>query len=73
MKHFYCSCSRSKHDKQTTTSLSFFYCSQSTANNDQFRVNTQDLLSYNLIKHRDGHKEQNIGQPELNNESNGEL
>ena len=41
-----------------------FYCSQSTANNDQFRVNTQDLLSYNLIKHRDGHKEQNTGQPE---------
>ena len=41
-----------------------FYCSQSTANNDQFRVNTQDLLSYNLIKHRDGHKEQNIGQSE---------
>ena len=41
-----------------------FYCSQSTTNNDQFRVNTQDLLSYNLIKHRDGHKEQNIGQPE---------
>ena len=24
----------------------------------------QDLLSYNLIKHRDGHKEQNNGQPE---------
>ena len=41
-----------------------FYCSQSTANNDQFRVNTQDHLSYNLIKHRDGHKEQNTGQPE---------
>ena len=49
---------------QTTSSLSFFYCSQSTANNDQFRVNTQDHLSYNLIKHRDGHKEQNTGQPE---------
>ena len=32
-------------------------------NNDQFHVNTHDLLSYNLIKHRDGHKEQNIGQP----------
>ena len=73
MKHFYCSCSRSKHDKQTTTSLSFFYCSQSTTNNDQSHVNTQHLLSYNLIKHHDGHKEQNIGQPELNNESNGEL
>ena len=27
-------------------------------------MNTQNLLSYNLIKHRDGHKEQNIGQPE---------
>ena len=27
-------------------------------------MNTQDLLSYNLIKHRDGHKEQNTGQPE---------
>ena len=27
-------------------------------------MNTQDLLTYNLIKHRDGHKEQNIGQPE---------
>ena len=27
-------------------------------------MNTQDLLSYNLIKRRDGHKEQNIGQPE---------
>ena len=26
--------------------------------------NDQDLLSYNLIKHRDGHKEQNTGQPE---------
>ena len=61
MKHFYCSCSRSKHDKQTMTSLSFSYCSQCTTNNDQFRVNTQDLLSYNLIKHRGGHKEQNIG------------
>ena len=60
----HCSCSRSKHDKQITTSLSFFYCSQSTTNNDQFRVNSQDLLSYNLIKHCDGHKEQNIGQPE---------
>ena len=42
----------------------FFYCSHSTTNNDQFCVNTQDLLSYNLIKHRDGHKEQNTGQPE---------
>ena len=34
-------------------------------NNDQFRVNTQDLLSYNLITHRDSHKEQNTGQPEM--------
>ena len=33
-------------------------------NNDQFRVNTQDLLFYNLIKHHDGHKEQNTGQTE---------
>ena len=65
MKHFYCSCSRSKHDKHRLRAVShFFYCSQSTTNNDQFRVNTQDLLSYNLIKHRDGHKEQNTGQPE---------
>ena len=39
-------------------SLSFFYCLQSTTNNDQFHVNTQDLLSHNLIKHHDGHKEQ---------------
>ena len=64
MKHFYCSCSGSKHDKQTTTSLSFFYCTQSFRNIGQFRVNTQDLLSYDLLKHRDGHKEQNIGQHE---------
>ena len=41
-----------------------FYCSQSTTNNDQFCVNTQALLSYNIIKHRDGHKERNTGQPE---------
>ena len=27
-------------------------------------MNTQDLLSYNLIKRLDGHKEQNTGQPE---------
>ena len=32
----------------------FFYCSQSVTNNDQFRVNTQDLWSC-LIKHN-GHK-----------------
>ena len=41
-----------------------FYCSQSMTNNHQFRVHTQDLLSYNLIKHHDGHKEQNTGQPD---------
>ena len=65
MKHFYCSCSRSKHDQHRLLVVShFFYCSQSTTKNHQFRVNTQDLLSYNLIKHRDGHKEQNTGQPE---------
>ena len=46
-------------------SLSFFYCSQSTTNNDQFHVNTQDLLSCNLVKHRDGHKEQNTSQPQM--------
>ena len=39
-----------------------FYCSQSTTNNDQFRVNTQDLW-YNLVK-QNGHKEQNSPQPE---------
>ena len=36
---------------QTTSTLSFFHCSQSTTNYDQFRVNTQDLWPY-LIKHR---------------------
>ena len=65
MKHFYCSCSRSKHDKHRLRAGShFFYCSQCTTNDDQFRVNTEDLLSYNLIKHRDDHKEQNTGQPD---------
>ena len=34
----------------------FVYCSQSTTNNDQFRVNTQDLWSY--IIQQNGHKEQ---------------
>ena len=52
-------------DKHRLRAVShFFYCSQSSTNNNQFCVNIQDLLSYNLIKHRDGHKEQNIGQPE---------
>ena len=67
MKHFYCSCSRSKHDKHRLRPVSHFFTVRSLRqimNNDQFRVNTQDLLSYNLIKHSDGHKEQNIGQPE---------
>ena len=55
---------QTEHDKQRLRAVShFFYCSQSTTNNDQFRMNTQDLLSHNLIKHRDGHKEQNTGWP----------
>ena len=40
----------------------FSYCSQSKANNDQFRVNSQNPCSY-LIKHN-GHKEQTSRQPE---------
>ena len=45
MKHFYCFCSRSKHDKHRPRAVSHsFHFSQSTTNNDQFRVNTQDLF-----------------------------
>ena len=40
-----------------------FYCSQSTTNNDQVRVNPQDLWSY-LIKHN-GREEQNSRHPEV--------
>ena len=42
----------------------FFYCLQSTANNDRFRVNTQNLCSY-LIK--------NNGQPAETRIMKGEL
>ena len=64
MKHLYCSCSAGNTANiniDYERSL-FSYCSQSTANSDQFRVNTQDLCSY-LIKHND-HKEQTSRQPE---------
>ena len=51
--------SPSKHGKHIDyeQSLSLFYCSKSTTNNDQFYVNTQDLWSC-LIKQND-RKEQN--------------
>ena len=48
-------------DYEQSLSL-FFYCSQSTTNNNHFRVNTHDLWSY-LINHN-GHKEQNSRQHE---------
>ena len=64
IKTFHCSCSRSKHDKHRLRVVSHFYCSQSTTNNDQFRVNTQVLRLTSSCKHRDGHKEQNSTQPE---------
>ena len=63
IKHFYRFCSRSKHDKHTLQGVFFFfYCLQSTTNNDQFRLYTQDLWSC-FIKHS-GHKVQNSRQPQ---------
>ena len=63
MKHFYCSCSRSKHDKNRLRAVSHFFTACSLRQT-MISFYTQDLLSYNLIKHHDGHKEQNTGQPE---------
>ena len=40
------------------------FCNPPTIFSSKREWSWQDLLSYNLIKHRDGHKEQNIGQPE---------
>ena len=115
MKHFYCSCARSKHDKHRLRAVSlFFFTARSLRQLEQWSVSCeytrpgadwillrrsekysaktisinnfsservdskglygrwrlqvigswQDLLSYNLIKHRDDHKEQDNGQPE---------
>ena len=65
MKHFYCSCSRSKHDKHRLRAVSHFFTARSLRQTMiSFVWIHKTFSSYNLNKHRDGHKEQNTGQPE---------
>ena len=65
MKHFYCSCSRSKHDKHRLRAVSHFFTARSLRQTKiSFVWIHKTFSSYNLNKHRDGHKEQNTGQPE---------
>ena len=65
MKHFYCFCSRSKHDKHRPRAVSHFFPARSLPQTKiSFVWIHKTFSSYNLNKHRDGHKEQNTGQPE---------